>query len=336
MKASPSRIFLGVLAAALAAAASAGPALAEGRIGQLKKHIEAVSADKVGKVGVAAKCLETGEELVINGDMTFPMASTFKLPVLVEALAQVKEGKFKLDDEISILPADQHLGSGMLASLVAPGIKLSVRNVIQLMMMISDNSAADIMLAKVGAENVNQRLQSYGLQGIRVDRSCQELILDTLGLDPKAYEGKGPAEIEAAVAKLEASQPGWLEKVGEDFSKNPKDQATPRAMNTLLEKLYKKEILDAESCDLALKIMFGCDTGAKRIKGLLPAGTAVAHKTGTIGGTANDVGIIVLPDGLGHVALSVLCKDFTLPTEDVEKIISQIGRYVYDYYTFQE
>ncbi len=322
------------LAAGLIIASAAGTAVAVGRIDQLKKHIEAASVDKTGKVGVAAKCLETGEELIINGDVTFPMASTFKLPVLVEALAQIKEGKFKLDDEIDILPADLHLGSGMLSSLVAPGIKLSVRNVMQLMMMISDNSAADILLAKVGAENVNKRLQGWGIQGLRVDRSCQELILDTLGLDPQVYKTKSTAEIEAAVAKLEAAQPGKLEELGKQFSRNPKDQSTPRAMNALLEKLYKKEILDPGSCDLALNIMFTCDTGQGRIKGLLPPGTAVAHKTGTIDGTANDVGIIVLPDGVGHVALSVFCKDFERETPEVEKIISQIGRYVYDYFTF--
>ena len=334
MNARIQKIVLVVLTAGLIVASAAGTALAVGRIDQLKKHIEAVSVDKTGKVGVAAKCLETGEELVINGDAAFPMASTFKLPVLVEALAQIKEGKFKLDDEIDVMPADLHLGSGMLSSLVAPGIKLSVRNVMQLMMMISDNSAADILLAKVGAENVNRRLQGWGIQGIRVDRSCQELILDTLGLDPQVYKTKSAAEIEAAVAKLEAAQPGKLEELGKQFSRNPKDQSTPRAMNALLEKIYRKEILDPESCDLALNIMFTCDTGQGRIKGLLPPGTAVAHKTGTIDGTANDVGIIVLPDGVGHVALSVFCKDFERETPEVEKIISQIGRYVYDYFTF--
>ncbi len=318
----------------LASACLAQTGWASGRIEQLRKHIQAACADKVGKVGVAVKCLETGEEVTLNGDESFPMASTFKLPVLVEALAQAKEGRFRLDDEVSIQPADQHLGSGMLASLVAPGIKLSIRNVAQLMMMISDNSAADILLAKVGSENVNRRLKQWGIQGINVSRSCQELILDTLGLDYRTYKDKSAAEIEAAVARLEAAQPGKLDEIRKEFSKNPKDQSTPRAMNALLEKIFKKEILDPESCDLALRIMFACDTGQARIKGLLPPGTAVAHKTGTIDGTTNDVGIIVLPDGTGHVALSVFSKDFTLPTEDVEKIISQVARFVYDYYLF--
>jgi beta-lactamase class A len=60
----------------------------------------------------------------------------------------------------------------------------------------------------------------------------------------------------------------------------------------------------------------------------------VAHKTGTIGGTVNDSGIIYLPDGLGHVAISVFTKDMDTDTEDVEKVIAQISRFVYDYFYF--
>jgi beta-lactamase class A len=315
----------------------AGPLTAApdgGRLDELRKHIEAACADTDGRVGLAAKHLETGEELLVNGDEPFPMASTFKLPVLVEVLAQAAEGRFSLDDEVSIRPEDQHLGSGLLADLTAPGVRLSVRNVAMLMMLISDNSAADILLAKVGADNVNQRLRRFGIEGLTVNRSCQELILDTLGLDFEKYGRLSPAEIGAAVAKAERDKPGYLDEVRRNFSRDDKDRTTPRAMNALLEKIQKKEILDPASCDLVLDIMFKCQTGQGRIKGLLPPGTAVAHKTGTIGGTANDVGLIVLPDGLGHVALSILAKDFTRDTSEVEKIISQCARYVYDYFTF--
>jgi len=325
---------LSIVLGALLIFGSVAPVEAVGRLDQLKKHIEAACADKTGKVGVAAKCLETGEELLINGDEPFPMASTFKLPVLVEVLAQVKEGKFSLDDEVSILPPDQHLGSGMLSALTAPGIKLSIRNVANLMMMISDNSAADILLAKVGPENVNKRLRQFGVQGISVNRTCQKLILDLYGLDYERYKNLSAAEIEGAYINAAKTQPQRSEDARKNFSQSPQDQSTPRAMNVLLEKLYKKEILDPASCDLALRIMFDCQTGTGRIKGLLPPGTAVAHKTGTIDGTANDVGVIVLPDGVGHVALSILSKNFTLETEDIEKIISQAARYVYDYFTF--
>jgi beta-lactamase class A len=103
-----------------------------------------------------------------------------------------------------------------------------------------------------------------------------------------------------------------------------------------LEKLVRREILDPEKCDLALAIMRKCETGEKRIKGQLPPGTPVAHKTGTIAGTVNDCGLITLPDGQGRVVLTVFCKDFVEPTEDVEELIARIARLVYDFFYFSD
>jgi beta-lactamase class A len=286
------------------------------KLDRLKFQVERLIRNEEGIVGVAVKHLESGQGISLNGDMLFPMASAFKVPILVELLYQIKEGRFSLEDEIPVQKSDQHLGSGMISSLTAPGITLSVRNIAHFMMMISDNSATDMLLARVGAENVTARLRSIGIEGMSVNRSCQELITDFLELRSAA---KSREEAKAAIIK---------------FGENPEDEATPLAMNALLEKVYKKEILDPESCDLILQIMFKCETGEKRIKGELPRGTRVAHKTGTIAGTVNDCGIIELPDGAGHVALTVLTKDFMDETSDVEEIIAKIARFVYDFYYF--
>ena len=307
---------------------------AEGRIDRLRKRIEDVIRRAGGEVGVALKHFESGQGLEINAGSSFPMASTFKLPILVEVLAQVKEGRFSLDDEVSVQKTDQHLGSGMLSSLTAPGIKLTVRNLANLMMMVSDNSATDILLAKVGAENVNKRLRQYGIEGLSVNRSCQELIMDWMGVDYQKYKGLTLEQIEAEARKLPESSPEVRRESTRKFILDPRDQSTPVAMNLLLTKIYKKEMLDPESCDLILSIMLQCQTGEGRIKGELPPGTPVAHKTGTIAGTVNDAGIIYLPDGLGHVALTVFSKNFSDETEDVEKIIAEIARLVYDYFVF--
>jgi len=286
------------------------------RLDRLRLQIERLIADADGKVGVAVRHLESGQALGVNADTLFPMASTFKLPVLIELFFQVKEGRLSLDDEINVQPSDQHMGSGLIAGLKAPGIKLSTLNTAQLMMMISDNSAADILLGRVGPANVNARLRSLGISGISVNRSCQKLIADTLALSSQA---KTPEESRAAIVK---------------FGENPEDEATPAAMNALLEKVHGKEIIDPASCDLLLQIMLKCETGEKRILGDLPPGTPVAHKTGTIAGTVDDCGIIYLPDGAGHVALTVLTKDFSGDTAEVEKIIAEIARFVYDAFYF--
>jgi beta-lactamase class A len=309
-------------------------ARANGRIGRLRKRVEAAIKGTRGEVGVALRHLESGQGLDFNAESSFPMASTFKLPLLVEIMAQVKEGKFSLDDEVSVQKIDQHLGSGMLSSLMAPGIKLSVRNLVNLMMMISDNSATDMLLAKVSAENVNKRLKQYGVEGISVNRSCQELIMDWMGVDYQKFKGYTLEQLEAESRKMPERSPADRRESRRKFVLDPRDQSTPAAMNLLLGKIYRKEILDPESCDLILSIMYQCQTGEGRIKGELPPGTPVAHKTGTIAGTFNDTGIITLPDNLGHVALTVFTKDFEDEAEDVERIIAGIARLVYDFFFY--
>ncbi len=289
---------------------SSGP-----KIDRLKHQIERLVRDKDGVVGVAVRHIETGQGIALNGDVPFPMASTFKVPILVELLHQVKEGTLSLEDEIEVQKSDQHLGSGMFSRLVMPGLKLSVLNAIHFMMMISDNSATDLLLAKVGAERINARLKGLGIDGISVNRSCQVLITDLMAL----MSASGREAAKAAYVK---------------FDQDPRDHATPAAFTALLEKVFKKEILDPDSCDLMLRIMFKCETGEGRIKGELPPGTPVSHKTGTIAGTVNDIGIITLPDGQGHVVLSVLTKDFTDETPAVEALIAKIARVVYDYFLF--
>lgn len=304
------------------------------RIQRLRNQIEAIIKGVEGEVGIAAKHIESGEELLVNGDTYFPMASVFKVPVFVEVMAQVKEGQFALEDEISIQKSDQHLGSGYLSELNAPGIKLSIRNLINLMMMISDNSAADILLTKVGAANVNSRLRSFGLEKITVDRTCQHLIMDAIGMDYEEYKGLPLDAVIKGYRKERQENPEAFEKASATFSQVIKDQSSPKAMNRLLELIFKKEILDEESCDYIISVMLKCQTGEGRLKGDLPRFVQVAHKTGTIGGTVNNAGIIYLPDGLGHVAITVFTKDTKAETEEVEELIAQISRFVYDYFYF--
>jgi beta-lactamase class A len=304
-------------------------------IQRLEKQIRDVVKDEEGEVGVSLLHIETGRELAVNGDALFPMASAFKVPILVEVMSQIREGRFGLDDEIRVGKTDQHLGSGMLSSLTAPGIVLSVRNLVNLMMLISDNSATDMLLGKVGAEAVNARLKSLDIKGMSVNRSCQKLIMDFLGMDYAKY-GHLPLDEVTAAERGGDWTPEEDRKAIIAFSADPQDQATPKAMTSLLAKIFRKEIIDPASCDLILEIMRQCQTGAGRIKGELPPGTTVAHKTGTIAGTVDDCGIIYLPDGQGHVVLTVFTKNFMGETKDVEAIIARIARFAYDYFYFTD
>jgi beta-lactamase class A len=94
-------------------------------------------------------------------------------------------------------------------------------------------------------------------------------------------------------------------------------------------------VLEPASMDRLLKITTETPTGPARLKGLLPAGTVVAHKTGTMAGTTNDVGIITLPDGAGHLAIAVFVKGSTKDVPERERAIAEIARTVYDFFLLQ-
>ncbi len=299
----------------------------------LKSQIGQVTNRVDGVVGVAIKHLESGEEVLVNGNMLFPMASTFKVPIMVEVFHQIKEGKFGLDDETEWTVADLHLGSGILSALHAPGIKLSIHNLITLMMIISDNSATDFLLKKVGIANVDRRMKALGLANIHLNRNCQHLIMDYFGVDYQKYKDYTLKELRGLLSSYDFESPSAAEARAR-FNREAKDVCSPACMNRLLEKIFKAEILDRQTCDLMLQIMLECQTGEKRLRGMLPPGTRVAHKTGTIVTTVNDCGIIYLPDNRGHIAISVFSKEVKDETEDMERVIAEVARFAFDYFYF--
>ena len=188
-----------------------------------------------GEMGVAIEHLESGQRLDVRGGAAYPMASTFKLPLLVTLFHQVDEGKIRLDEMVSLERGDAHIGSGRLDDLVAPGVSLSIANLAALMMRVSDNSAADELLSRVGPGGVRERLRALGIEGISVDRTAQRLILDSLGMPPGRTEGMTRREI---LDFLNAYQPapGELDAAASAFESDPRDTATPLAMNELLRR----------------------------------------------------------------------------------------------------
>ena len=115
----------------------------------------------------------------------------------------------------------------------------------------------------------------------------------------------------------------------------PDNTATPAAMVELLTKLHQHKLrLSAESEEILLRAMRETETGPHRLKGNLPADATVAHKTGTNGGTLNDVGIMTSPDGKHHIAIAVFTKNAKPGQESrQESVIAEIARAVYDAFT---
>jgi beta-lactamase class A len=296
----------------------------------LKKQIEQTIPHARGEVGIAIKHFESGSEILINADKKYPMASTYKLPTLVELFYQQAEGRLSLEDRVEIMPADIHIGSGSMVALFdPPGIAINFRNLINMSMRVSDNSAADILLNRVEAGNVTQRMKMLGLDSIRVDRSTLEMILDQSGLDYSRFGALPAREVRKL---LDAIDSRTAARADEQFNKVDKDTAKPSDMNRLLEMLFRGEIVDRASSDQIIEIMKECQTGTARIRGLLPPETTVAHKSGSISGSINDTGIVFLPYDAGHLAVTVLMKNTRGTTAARERVIAEVTRYAYDYF----
>lgn len=302
---------------------------------RLESEIGRLTAISGGRVGVGIIHLETGRELFVNGTEPFPMASTYKVPVAVELLTRVQAGTVRLDSMITLRPSDLHPGSGTLTRLFNdPGVSLSVHNLLELMLLISDNSATDMVLTVAGGgPAVNTRLAALGISGISVDRATIQLIADVVGVKDLGPESGWSPAVFDSLSRAVAPADRLLARA--KFYQDRRDTSTPEGMARLLAKIWRGEALDATRTTQLLDIMLRCETGAARLKGLLPPAVPVRHKTGSLGiGVANDVGIIDLPDGAGHVVVAVFVKESTRDVAAQERTIAQIARAAYDYFTF--
>jgi beta-lactamase class A len=302
-------------------------------VARLEAEIERFARGAGGTVGVSAVHLESGRSISLNGGERFPMASTYKVPIAVRLFERVDAGEVDLAEMITLAERDLHPGSGEISQLLNdPGVSLSVLNLTELMLLVSDNSATDLVLKTAGgAEAVNARLRELGIDDISVNRPTIELIADWSGVVLPPEEEWSPQAYRRLSRAVDADT---RRAANEAFDADPRDTATPDAMTALLQTIWNGEALSDERTAQLLDIMRRCMTGEGRIKGLLPRGTEVMHKTGSIGGTINDTGIITLPDDAGHVALTAFIKASPRTTEQREAAIAQIARSIYDYFLF--
>lgn len=316
-----------VAAPAVPADANASPS-ANGDTAKVAKRIELITDELAGEVGFAATISGADTVISLNGDEPFPMASTFKVAIAVAVLTRVDKGELRLDQLVDITPDMYVIGSNVLAqNFVHPGLKLSVANLIEIMIIESDNSATDIMIKLAGGPAaVTKNLRDIGINGQRIDRNTAEIIRDFAKLP-------GPATVAVAdeAAKADPDFESRADSINLDFEKDPRDQSTPKAMLDLLLAIDNGTALSAESRDFLIGSMSRTRTGKDRLKGMLPEGTPVEHKTGTVGGVANDVGYVTFPDGR-RMVIAVFTKSSTTPAADQERAIAETARTLYDYY----
>ncbi len=285
-----------------------------------------------GTVGVAVQRVGGKAITTLNAGTTFPMASTFKIAVAGAIFDRIDRGELTLATMVTVDPSVIVNSAGIAEQLPHPGIALSVHNLLELMLTRSDNSATDILVAKAGGTAaVTAWLSKVGISsGQRVDGDTARLIYRALDIEP------GPGTFRENIDRAFKADPAKRERdlkrmPNAPFNRDPRDASTPEAMVQLLDTIATGKALSAPSTRTLIEIMERCVTGEKRLKGLLPQGTTVAHKTGTLMSIANDVGLVTLPDG-SKFAIAVFVKGDTKGSEAQDRVIAEIARTAYDYY----
>jgi len=239
----------------------------------LDRRVRAEVAGFKGNVSLYAKNLDTGAEYSLGGDERVRTASTIKVAVMIEAFARVADGKVKWTDELTLTKGKKVTGAGILPEF-ADGLRLTFRDAVTLMMVLSDNTATNLVIDVLGADAVNARMQTLGMKETRLMR--------------KVFGGG-----ESEEGKKEENKRYGL------------GRTSPREMVALVEKLERGEIVSPEVSKQMLELMKreqGTD-GIWRELWRVPKAT----KSGALDALRSNVGIIY--HTRGRIALAITCDD---------------------------
>jgi beta-lactamase class A len=267
---------------------------------EFQTQLDQIASAAKGRVGVAAVVLETGETVSLNPRDHFPMQSVYKLPISMAVTKQVDAGKIDLEQRVRVTKDD--FGSRGQHSPIRDknpnGVEMSVRELLRYAISESDGTASDVLMKLAG----------------------------------------GPKAIQAYLTELKITDIIVLnteKELGQDSQAQYRNWASPEAAVALLRALHERQGFSEASQALLLKYMTESTPGAKRLKGLLPAGTVVAHKTGTSGtqkgitAATNDIGIVTLSNGR-HIAIALFVSDSAADEATREGVIARIAKAVWD------
>jgi beta-lactamase class A len=247
----------------------------------LDQKIHAAVASFPGKVHLYAKNLDTGQSYSLNPDERVQTASTIKLPIMTAVFAAVDSGKAKWTEELTLTQDERVSGSGILGE-ISNGVKLPIRDIVHVMIVVSDNTATNMIIQRFTADMVNAEMDKLGLPKTR---SLRKVRGDGNDLKP-------PSGFSAA-GRLPENQ-----KYGIGVT-------TPREMVSLLEKIDRGEVVNPAASKEMIEILKRQQyrEGIARHMGEIP----VASKSGALDHLRSDVGIVYSPHG--KIAIAITCDD---------------------------
>ena len=274
----------------------------------LRREIQQIVSSKNAVVGVSI-IDDGGKEISsVNADKRFPMQSVFKFHIALVVLSEIDRGKLSLDQKIKIEKRE------ILPNFYSPigdkypdGVSLTIAEILEYTVSASDNVGCDVLLRLIGGPAAVEK-----------------------------YFVKNKFKDVAIKINEQVMQANWNLQF--------QNWTTPTAANRVLSAFYdnRKKLLSQTSYDFVWKTMRETETGKNRLKGQLPAGTVVAHKTGTSGvnkttgvtAAVNDIGVVFLPDGR-HYFISVFVTNSKENAETNEKIIADISKAAWNHFTIK-
>ncbi|MFE3869410.1 class A beta-lactamase, subclass A2 [Flavobacterium sp. LS2P90] len=270
---------------------------------ELRKELNQIISTKNATIGVSIKGIEDKDTLNINGNLNVPLMSVFKFHIALATLNLVDKGKLSLTQKIFIKKEDLHedTWSPIRDEYPNGNMYLTLDQLLRYTVSHSDNNGCDILLKLIGGtETVQNFINKQGIKDFTIKVNEQEM------------------------------------RTWENLYINT---TTPLATTELLEKFYKRKILKKKSTNYLYQIMVECSSGITWMKAGLPQGTELAHRTGISGtnennlrAAMNDIGIVKLPNGK-HLIISIYLKDITETKENTEKIIADITKAAWNYYS---
>lgn len=276
-------------------------------LARLQTNIERIARSVNAKWGIYIKCVETSEEIALNADETMDTMSVIKIPLMAEVFRQIEAGRFALTDRVTLKESDKRPGTGVIRSL-DPGASLTIKDLITLMIIVSDNSATDMLFERVGGvEPVNKLMQSYGLSTIKAT-APSDVWFKALRAEPDLWkfhtEGKTPYGL-----------------------------SSPRDMGKLLEKIHRGDVVSKQASEQMLQIMRGQVYSSRLPKYV--TGFRVPHKTGDfLPYIGNDVGI--LESANRHIVISVFTARHNGIGPNLEDAIGRIAEQIANFYAWRE
>jgi beta-lactamase class A len=219
---------------------------------QLEESVGRLRSSFRGVVAFYIEDLQTGRTIAYNENLAIPAASLIKLPLAVSLFEQEIAGKISLDAEVTLKSSDKANGSGILRRY-PPGTRLTVMNLLELMIQRSDNTATNILTDLISLDEINGSCRRQGLGATCMPRYIMDL------------EARDKAKIENYTSAAD--------------------------MARVLKALYSRKVLDPPSCARLIDVLKGQHV-QDRLPRYLPPGVAVAHKTGLMNGLCHDAGII--------------------------------------------